>query len=208
MRYVDPPAYPLLQTTCPLVILAWAWSNWFRMRVFGGGCGAGGGSVGRRGGLSMLLRWFSCDCWRAGTCLESVIGSGSCQKRNQSSRSSSYRISTGEGSNRSELIYSRYQPPPTLSSPSSPLQLRPYYISDVPPFFQPQLSRSLFHCLLFFLLSLHQTTSFSIVAYPPRQSIRPTLLSGRGGGTFTKPAKSPQPVPSPFTRGHRPPPTQ
>ena len=141
MRYEDPPTYPLLQTTCPLVILAWAWSYWFQKKGSGGGCGAGGGSVGRKGGLSMLLRWFSCDCWRAGTCLESVIGSGSCQSETRAELlSSSYRISTGEGSNRSELIYSRYQPPlrPLIAffSPS----LRPYYISDVPPFFQPQLS--------------------------------------------------------------------
>jgi hypothetical protein len=152
------------------VILAWAWSYWFQKRVFGGGCGAGGGSVGRRGGLSMLLRWCSCDYWRAGTCLESVIGSGSCQAKPElvgfATRGREQQI-------RVDLL--PLPTPPPLSSPSSPLQLRPYYISDVPPFFQPQLSSQLppsSPLLSVFLLT--QITYSSIVAAPhtpPCQSI-------------------------------------
>ena len=101
------------------------------------------------------------------------------------------------GSNRSELIYSRYQPPPALSSPSSPLQLRPYYISDVPPFFQPQLSSQpppvdLLFCLSF--SSPKQPTPPSLQHHTPPRTSRSlhTLLSKRVVGRGKqKPAMSP-----------------
>ena len=145
----------------------------------------------------MLLRWCSCDCWRAGTCLESVIGSGSCH-----SETRAQLLVSDFDRGREQQIRVDLLPLPTPPAPSHRLLLPFNFALTTSLTSLPSSNLNFPHSLLqsspllsVFLLT--QTTYSSIVAapHPPRTSRSlHTLLSKRvvGRGKQSQPCPPPQ----------------